>query len=543
MYQQDNESSRLKQRGTADSILTPEVTHMKQPVKISDMMLSILNPDTGIGFLLNAAASFLISITCYYYFLANDYFVLPKKAWTTEAGYTKLDFVYFVLGTYFLPVGILLLLIFVSKSSKHRYSRPASKFFMYLFLTAVFSVGAAVSGNNAKDVLGCIGHFCTGKDGSALALPGVVSANLVLYFISLFFVIIFLGVTVMEGISLYQKNSRRIFSSSALYSSTSATDNSALHYSAFTESPQNDKEIAEDILITKAAEKRHRNVYRKAWISEAIFIALLFLVLYPILILACTLLPTWWNNFSRLKIQQYQMSVPSQAYGTYWALQLNNNILLKLYPDIAIYYGAIYFVSILALIAQFWSPLRLFFLKRLTPTVCVGQALLGFGLFSLLVGEWCYWFFSHAWENNLVKPRSNAELAARSFGQIGNVVIGLLVLPVAKNGVWSRIFGVSWEGMIIYHKILGYTFLLIILAHMFSWWAVYEIKGSFPSDIFAVPMTYHKDNFTIPLSVLTSIFMFVIMGGLTFHLIRRKNYELFYYFHLFSGIIFLSVLW
>ena len=274
-----------------------------------------------------------------------------------------------------------------------------------------------------------------------------------------------------------------------------------------------------------------------------ICLSLVFLLLLPIMILACTILPTWWSGFSRYKIETYQLLEPSQGYGVYWAVLMNDTVIAKLFPDIVIYYGAIYLVCMLALTAQYYSPLKRFFHLRLTPSVCVGQAMIGTGLWMLLVGEWCYWYFSHGWESETISSRSNAELAARSFGQIANVVIGLLVLPVAKNGVWSRIFGVSWEGMIVYHQILGYALLLIVLMHMFSWWYVFAEVGTFPHDIFAVPMEYHQDNFTIPLSVLTSLFMFVIMGGLSFHLIRRANYELFYYFHLFSGIIFLSVLW
>lgn len=301
-------------------------------------------------------------------------------------------------------------------------------------------------------------------------------------------------------------------------------------------------DLSVDIECLSSAERRHRTAASRTQKSEIILTVLVFLVLYPVLVLACTALPTWWNNFTAFKIQKYQASIPSQVYGTYWAVTVSDLLVLKLFPDILIYYGAIYLVCSMAVVAQIWSPLRKFFHKRLTPSVCVGQALLALGVLLLLIGEWCYWFFVHKFEHKSLH-RSNAELAARSFGLVGNAVLGLLVLPIAKNGVWSKVFGVSWEGMVVYHQILGYTFLLTILMHMFSWWFVFHEVGSFPSDIFSVPMAYHSDNFTVPLSIVTSFFMFVIMGGLTFHLIRRSNYELFYYLHFFSGIIFLSVLW
>ena len=494
--------------------------------------------DSGAGFLLSAAIFYLIAIASYYHFLGSDYFLLTKSAWTTDAGYTKLNFVYFVLGTYFLPAGILFTLIFISKSSKYLPSRSYGKLLIYVFLLATFIVGCITSANNCSDVLNCIGIFCIGTSRISSRSSGVISFNLALFFIAIFFSIIFASLSLIEGFILY-----RMRLQPEQYSSLNVVEKSPLADSDLKVITNFNSGMRKCVKAVRSAERAHRRKYMRAWLSEALLMTLVFLVLYPILILASTLLPTWWSGFTRYKIQQYQLSVPSQAYGLYWSLTFQNKLVLKLYPDIVIYYGAIYIVSFLALLAQYWLPLRLFFHKRLTSTVCVGQVLLGSGLVALLLGEWCYWFFGHSWENNLVKPRSNAELAARSFGQVGNVVLGLLVLPVAKSGVWSKLFGVSWEGMIVYHQLLGYAFLLIILFHMLSWWYVFALKGSFPSDIFSVPMTYHKDNFTVPLSVLTSLVMFIIMGGLTFNLIRRKCYELFYYFHLFSGVIFLSVLW
>ena len=494
--------------------------------------------DSGAGFLLSAASFFLISIASYYHFLGSDYFLLPKSAWKTDAGYTKLNFVYFLVGTYFLPVAIMFTLIFISKSSKYLPSRSYGKLLIYAFLLATFTVGCITSANNCSDVLNCIGLFCIGTSGASNTSSGVVSFNLVLFFIAIFFSVIFASLSLTEGFALYQMRLKP-----EEYSSLNAVEKSPLVDSDFKVPTKPNSGTRKHMEAVRSSERTHRKTYMQAWLSEALLMTLIFLVLYPILILASTLLPTWWSGFTRYKIQEYQLSVPSQAYGLYWSLTFKEKVVLKLYPDIVIYYGAIYLVSFLALLAQHWSPLRLFFHKRLTSTICVGQVLLGSGLVALLLGEWCYWFFGHSWENNLIKPRSNAELAARSFGQVGNVVLGLLVLPVAKNGVWSKLFGISWEGMIIYHQLLGYAFLLIVVLHMFSWWYVFALKGSFPSDVFSVPMTYHKDNFTVPLSVLTSFVMFIIMGGLTFNVIRRKFYELFYYFHLFSGVIFLSVLW
>lgn len=72
------------------------------------------------------------------------------------------------------------------------------------------------------------------------------------------------------------------------------------------------------------------------------------------------------------------------------------------------------------------------------------------------------------------------------------MVMGILVLPVSRNSIWSVVFGLSWEGMIVYHQWVGYLFLLLIVAHGLCWWGVYYEEGTFPHDIFAIPQEYHS---------------------------------------------------
>ena len=85
--------------------------------------------------------------------------------------------------------------------------------------------------------------------------------------------------------------------------------------------------------------------------------------------------------------------------------------------------------------------------------------------------------------------------------------------------------------------------MLSVVIHMCLWWVVYSQQGSFPSDIFSVPMTFHADNFTVPLAVLTTLCMLILMGALGTYIVRRANYDLFFIAHHFSVIIFLVMLW
>ncbi len=56
-------------------------------------------------------------------------------------------------------------------------------------------------------------------------------------------------------------------------------------------------------------------------------------------------------------------------------------------------------------------------------------------------------------------------------------------------------------------------------------------------------MDFHKDNFTVPLGILTGWAMFVFMGVGAMESVRRWNYDLFIYLHHFNMIVFLTMLW
>jgi hypothetical protein len=126
---------------------------------------------------------------------------------------------------------------------------------------------------------------------------------------------------------------------------------------------------------------------------------------------------------------------------------------------------------------------------------------------------------------------------------VGNFVMGLLILPVSKNSAWSSVFGVTWEAVSVYHQVLGYLFLATVLTHMGLFWKVYAEQLAFPHDIFATPLKVHANNPSTNMAFLTVLLSIPIFGGSTFYLVRRAHYELFYYLHFFSGVMFLFMLW
>jgi hypothetical protein len=63
---------------------------------------------------------------------------------------------------------------------------------------------------------------------------------------------------------------------------------------------------------------------------------------------------------------------------------------------------------------------------------------------------------------------------------MANVLMGLLALPVSRNSIWAELVGISWEIGISLHRLLGYAFLAVGLAHMGFWWSVWADAGTFP---------------------------------------------------------------
>jgi len=222
---------------------------------------------------------------------------------------------------------------------------------------------------------------------------------------------------------------------------------------------------------------------------------------------------------------------------------------LKLFPDILLFYGFIYIITFIAILAKLFRPLYTFFHWKINIgswTISVGETLLSLLFCGVLTAEGFYWMLDHTWDSTgkLNSSRSKYELLARSAGQLANFVMGLLVLPTTRNSIWTTIFDVSFENMLIYHIYLGYLFLLLVVLHGVFWSIIYIKAGTLSKNIFAIPaQDMYADDFTVPLAEITSVVMIVVMGCISFYKIRRANYDLFYFTHHFFIVIFLVVLW
>jgi hypothetical protein len=158
-----------------------------------------------------------------------------------------------------------------------------------------------------------------------------------------------------------------------------------------------------------------------------------------------------------------------------------------------------------AALAVLWPP---------SVAATVGEWLLLLLLTALLVAEFSYWFLAVEFPCAAAAACAAsggrvpaAERLARALGQVGCCVMGLLVLPVARNSLLAPALGVSWDKALAAHNWLGYLFLGTALGHQAAWWAADRTRlgqapGSTTSALFPFPLSaYDPNNWAVPLQV------------------------------------------
>jgi predicted ferric reductase len=233
--------------------------------------------------------------------------------------------------------------------------------------------------------------------------------------------------------------------------------------------------------------------------------------------------------------------------------QLKDYWTIKVYPTNLFFFLFVILTSFCAMLYRsattvYRKSTPKFYLKPLKMFITAGEVAVFLAISTLLILWTHYWAVDHNY--NGYWPSSvpfDSEVIARMFGQIAVMFMSLLMVPAARDSVFSLVFGVSWEAGIKYHRWLGVLFLLTALAHMIGNWVWYKDLGVFPQDIIDVPMhvQYSIDNFTVPLTNLVFWITLVGIGVFAgFEYFRRNHFELFYYAHhvCYSALI-PAVLW
>lgn len=478
-------------------------------------------------------------------FLKCDYMNYSDSSqWANPAGFNVNDFCWFVVGVFCMPISLVCFSVVILHTFKGLYPTSVKLFVLYGLL--VGSIWCCHIGNlRAEDTLDC-GVFCTGTLESVKDTDyssGEIFTGLVYFFVCMILAVIISIAILLLHVEQFSGNHAE--NKYGFKTAEISIDNTISPLTASLMSGKH-HDNADLPNIIEPLTNPAIPIYNNRKKHFALF--LVFIVLYPVLVIACMSLPTWWAYFGVGIIRTYQHALPPQQYNFYWSWKIGDDLQLKLFPDILLFYGGLYLVILNAFIAEYVTSYkrmlhRRFVVPIINVTCSVGEALISFVLFGMMLGQFLLYFFGHGWQNTNIFSYTTQQRAARALGQCANVIVGLLMLPISRNNVWSIVFGIGYESMIRFHQYLGGLFVATVLMHMFTWWSVYKQEGSFPRDIFAVPQTFHADNFTVPMIVLVTLCMMLIMVPTALPYIRRQNYDLFYISHHFFMILFFAMLW
>lgn len=183
-------------------------------------------------------------------------------------------------------------------------------------LFACFSAATVESYIMAQNTLSCLIYFCVNApDLSPNTSSGANFIGMVYFFVCLFFSFVFLYLLVLT-ISWGWVSTSNVSADESDESSSLLPGKSDLSI-AFTN---------KDFQTYRLARTGKLSQFRLA-----LLVASVLALLYPLLIVSCTLLPTWWNMFQSAAIIYYQSTMPDQSLGSYWYIE-SGDVVMKLFP-------------------------------------------------------------------------------------------------------------------------------------------------------------------------------------------------------------------
>ncbi|PWU90346.1 putative ferric reductase transmembrane protein [Trypanosoma cruzi] len=259
------------------------------------------------------------------------------------------------------------------------------------------------------------------------------------------------------------------------------------------------------------------------------------------------------GNYTLCRTARNNFTCPELPWA--WVFTRNwvssDSVVLKMYPSNIFFFSYLLILLLTVTVIRASRAGRRFLKWRCPLLRCftLGEASFALLTLAMLLLFFLYWIQAHNFktgQNDVSDGLMLPERWARALGQLAVALLSLLMFPASRFSVLHSILGTSWESSIWVHKVLGYGMLLATVGHMVAFYVCYGQTGTFPHDIFSIPMNIPMaaSNFTVPLISLTTWFMIVAVGLFALEPVRRRFFELFYYLHILSFyMIAPTVLW
>ncbi|KAG5498662.1 hypothetical protein JKF63_02948 [Porcisia hertigi] len=289
-------------------------------------------------------------------------------------------------------------------------------------------------------------------------------------------------------------------------------------------------------------------------------------------ILAYAMLSFWLPNDSRrfdsyrialfvrkrigLERGSKNMTVPEMpdAWFRTGQIRVSDDLTLKLFPGNIFFYTYLLATAVIVFVLRLTQTGRYWVQRRIPLCACFtyGEAAFVAATTVLAVMFFIYWLHDHNYKNAwsvAAKPTQQikpAERWGRGLGQLAILFLSLLLLPVGRQSVVVSVLGVSRDGLLWFHRAVGYAMLAATVGHIVAFYVSYASFGYLMQNLNTVRNSIGSkgvfDDYSVPVATWTTWFLLIAMGIFALNTVRRRYYELFYYTHLAATYMTLPVM-
>eukprot|EP01084_Bolivina_argentea_P090968 163824_1 len=251
--------------------------------------------------------------------------------------------------------------------------------------------------------------------------------------------------------------------------------------------------------------------------SERLWILLFTLIILPFFWICTTLFGTSWEKMTPITYLIAFSKVKSPAQWTINIAIDNSKHYMHIYFDTLIFYLAL----IMTLLVSFIIRLKytsvqcklkniIFYKKTKKGVVFIsyGQFITLFIWFITIILIFIQFMWYHEyWEyligdNPMKLAPKTSNYFARSIGIISTILFGLAIIPVTRaNPILKLCFGLSYENIIQYHRVLGLLCFFCMFLHVVIFVILLDhnnlLQHIYPFANDSPWLQYHPGNFTI----------------------------------------------
>ncbi|KAK7199187.1 ferric reductase transmembrane protein [Novymonas esmeraldas] len=239
-------------------------------------------------------------------------------------------------------------------------------------------------------------------------------------------------------------------------------------------------------------------------------------------------------------------TIPEMPYAWFRTGQIrfSDDLTLKLFPGNVFFYVYLLAAAVIVFVLRQTQTSRYWVQRRIPRCACFtyGEAAFVVATTALSVMFFIYWIRDHNYKQTWNAKAKKANLIeaperwGRALGQLAILFLSVLLLPVGRQSVVVSVLGVSRDGMLWFHRAVGYAMLAATIGHIVAFYVSYASFGFLMQNLNTVTNRVCKkgvfDDYSVITATWTTWFLLIAMGIFGLNFMRRRYYELFYYTHL-----------